>query len=129
MDELSVRANAVADELYREFRGCEPNTEVPEMSQRAPRPYERKGRTSPVILYVRSLGEEFRTAGEVAQLLGFSPSHIRKISDEVSRTTDTIVPSYKAKFGQHRIRVYTPEDIEILRDYLAQRFQLEKNDG
>lgn len=106
-------ADAVA-ELYREIRGLRPRDKqadtTSQMSKGRPSP-----RVSPVIRYVRSLGEDYLTSGEVAEQLGVSPSYIRKLED----VTNT--PSYSAPFGKFRIRIYTPEDVQALREEIHKR--------
>jgi hypothetical protein len=124
--DLTEKAKQAADELYRELKGCLPNNDPPREYKMNKPPYERKGRTSPVIEYVRSLGEDFLTGGEVASILDCSSSYIRKISNGKEGPH---VPSYKARFGKHTIRIYTPEDVELIREYIESRFKLEKNDG
>lgn len=77
----------------------------------------KKGRTSPVIQYVRSLGKDYRTTQEVADELGLSPNTIRKFAKD----PDLKAPSYVAPFGKTVVRLYTPEDLEELRRHLADR--------
>ena len=67
--------------------------------------------------YVHSLGEGFMTISEVAEKLGKHETTVRRVSDE-GRTQ---APSFTAPFGRWDIRVYTPEDLEALREYFQVR--------
>ncbi len=102
------------DDLYGEMKGVRENTTKPR--RRHPMDHERKGkkgRTSPVIDYVRSLGD-YRTTGEVAEAVGKSEQWVRK----AARLRPAQAPSYVAPFGQTHVNLYTDEDVEALQDYI-----------
>lgn len=104
----------VLDDLYGELRGVEENTT--ETKEKAPLDHERKGqkgRTSPVIDYVRSLGD-YRTTGEVAEELGKSDQWVRK----AARNRWTQAPSYVAPFGDTHINLFTDDDVAALKEYI-----------
>lgn len=113
------------DAEYRELRGVvRENDDPPRKQKRNPVERESKTRVSPVKKYVRSLGRNFKVVSEVAEELGVSSSFIRLISDE--KRVD--VPTYKAQYGKHEIRVYTPDDVEKIRQYLEGRYGLKENE-
>lgn len=67
--------------------------------------------------YVHSLGEGFMTISEVAEQLGRPESTVRRVSD----SGVTQAPSFVAPFGRWDIRVYTPDDLEALREHFGLR--------
>lgn len=72
-----------------------------------------KGRTPPVIAYVRNLGDYF-TSSEVAEQLDVSPGWVRK----AARERWTQAPSWVAPYGRNHVYLFTSEDVEALRSYL-----------
>jgi hypothetical protein len=105
---------AAFDELYHEVRGVEANRTT--RRRRRPLTHERKGRkgrTSPVIDYARSLGPYF-VASEVAEQIGMSAGWVRK----ASRNRWTQAPSYVAPYGDTHLFLYTKEDVKALKEYL-----------
>lgn len=104
----------VFDDLYGELKGVRENTTKP--SRRKKLDHKRKGkkgRTSPVVDYVRSLGD-FKVTSEVAEELGVSDGLVRKLAKK--RVTQA--PSKIAPFGETHVHLYTPGDIDALRAYL-----------
>lgn len=79
----------------------------------------KKGKQSPVISYVRSLGD-FKVASEVADELDVSVALIRKLA----RNRVTQAPSKVAPFGNSRVHLYTPEDVTALREYLEDQHKV-----
>lgn len=111
-DEEEIRA-AFADE-YRDLKGVKDNQTEPR--RRAKLDHKRKGkkgRTSPVIEYVRALGD-YKVASEVAEELGVSPAFVRKLA----KIRATQAPSKVAPFGDTHVFLYTEEDVEALRKYI-----------
>ena len=78
-------------------------------------------RVTPVHRFVQQLrdkdGVNYKTTAEVASELGVSNNWIRK----VQRARMFGVPSKITQFGQIRIYLYTPEDVDKVRRYLADR--------
>lgn len=111
---------AAVDEFYSDVRGIRPNRKPKRRKPVSQRHRGKKGRTSPVIEYVRSLGDEYLTTQEVADELGLSPNTIRKFAKD----PDLRAPSYVAPFGKTVVRLYTPDDMEELRAYLADRHRV-----
>lgn len=112
------------DDLYGELKGVEENTTKP--PRRKKLDHDRKGspgRTSPVVDYVRSLGEYF-TTGEVAEQLGKSEGWVRK----AARLRWTQAPSYVAPFGDTHVNLYTKDDVKALKRYLAENRKVYKRD-
>lgn len=122
-EDLRSEAKGVLDAIYREMMGCEFNTTEGEDEKVKESPNPPIQRVSPVLRYVRSLGEDLMTVGEVAEELDVSESYIRKISDK----RYTQAPSYLARFGKYKLRVYTQDDVEALRDYIEGNQGLEDN--
>jgi len=106
--------DAALNEIYGELKGVRPNK-----TKRKAKPkmdHERKGkkgRRSPVVDYVRSLGD-YRTASEVAEELECSVGLIRKLAN--NRVTQA--PSYVAPFGTTHVNLYTKSDVAALKEYL-----------
>lgn len=69
---------------------------------------------SPAQSIVDSLGMHALTANQVAKTLGVSIGKIRKLMDVESIEA----PSYEIPFGNSKIYIYTPEDVDELRAYL-----------
>lgn len=117
-------ADALTD-LYAEMKGVEENTTEPTRSK--PLDHERKGkkgRTSPVTDYVRSLGDYFTTS-EVAEAVGKSEQWVRK----AARKRWTQAPSFVAPFGQTHVNLYTQDDVDALKAYIdAQHTVYRKDD-
>lgn len=111
------------DELYGELRGVKPNTTEP--WRRSPLDHERKGkeRTSPVIDYVRSLGD-YMSTGEVAKELGMSDEWVRK----AARNRWTQAPSYVAPFGDTHINLFTDDDVRALKEYIDTHHRVYERD-
>lgn len=106
------------DEIYGELRGVSPNQKRRPRRRKVTQAHRgKKGRVSPVVEYVRSLGSEYMTTQEVADDLGLSPNTIRKFAKD----PDLKAPSYVAPFGKTVVRLYTPEDMAELRRFLAKR--------
>jgi hypothetical protein len=86
-------------------------------------------RDTPVHRFVdeinRSTGINYRTTAEVAETLGVSTQWIRK----VQRLHLLGVPSRAVQFGRMQIYLYTPEDVEKIRTYLADRQEVYANPG
>lgn len=120
-DDDEVRS--VLDDLYGEMQGVRINTT--KKQRRKKLDHERKGPTdrSPVIDYIRSLGD-YRSTGEVAEILGRSSAWVRKAA--AKRWTQA--PSYVASFGNTHVFLYTEEDIQALRDYIKQNQAVYKRD-
>lgn len=108
----------VANEIYGEQRGVRPNRKPKKRRRKVTqRRHGPKGRTSPVIEYVRSLGDDYKTTQEVADELGLAPNTVRKFAKDA----DLKGPSYVAPFGRTVVRLYTEADVQELRNYLGQR--------
>lgn len=116
--------SAALDEIYGEMVGVRPNTR--KRARRRKLDHERKGkkgRTSPVVDYVRSLGD-YLTTSEVAEQLDMSPQWVRKAAEK--RWTQA--PSFVAPFGNTHVNLYTHEDVEALRQYLKDNRTVYKRD-
>lgn len=74
------------------------------------------GRQSPVVDYVRSLGD-YKITSEVATELGISDGLVRRLAKK--RVTQA--PSKVAPFGDTHVALYTPDDVEALRTYLENK--------
>jgi hypothetical protein len=114
-DPLEEEVRRALDDVYGELKGVRVNTR--RRHRRKKLEHERKGakgRRSPVIDYVRSLGD-YLTTHEVAAELGMSTQWVRKAAEK--RWTQA--PSYVAPFGETHVNLYTKEDVQALRDYLA----------
>lgn len=112
------------DDLYGELRGVRLNTQKPQ--RRRALDHERKGkkgRTSPVTDYVRSLGD-YRTSAEVAEEIGRSVQWVRKAAEK--RLTQA--PSYVAPFGTTHVNLYTKEDVDALKQYIRENQMVYKRD-
>lgn len=110
---------AFAD-LYRDVKGVKDNET--KRRRRKKLDHERKGkkgRTSPVIDYVRSLGD-YKVVSEVAKELGVSDALIRKLT----KNRVTQAPSKVAPFGETHVHLFTDEDVEALRDYLDEKHRV-----
>jgi hypothetical protein len=70
---------------------------------------------SPAKSFVAALGVDGKTMNEVAKELGISRTYMLKLLEVESLKA----PSLVAPFGSRKIYVYTPEDREELREYLA----------
>jgi hypothetical protein len=88
-------------------------------AQDAPR--EQVEHDTPVHRFVAQLiaktGIPYRTTAEVAETLGVSTQWVRK----VQRQSVLDVPSMATQLGQIYIYLYTPEDVDKIRRYLAER--------
>lgn len=116
--------NRALDDLYGELRGVRLNTTKP--TRRKTVAHERKGkkgRTSPVSDYVRSLGD-YKTTSEVAEEVGQSEAWVRKAA--AKRWTQA--PSKVAPFGQTHVYLYTKEDIAALKKFLKDNRQVYDRD-
>lgn len=117
-------------ELTRQTKGVRPMVKgpVPDPFQvpfKSPEDTGIKGRAvpqikntkklSPAKAFVAALGVDGKTMNEVAAELGVSRTYMIKLL-EVSALK---APSLVAPFGTRKIYVYTPEDREELRDYIA----------
>jgi hypothetical protein len=72
---------------------------------------------APATAYVRSLGMDAVVASEVAALLGVSTNLVRKwVKDPAVKA-----PTYEVPYGKNKIYLFTPEDVEELRDHLARQ--------
>lgn len=113
----------VFDDLYGELKGVRVNTT--KRKGRAKLDHERKGTPgrSPVIDYIRSLGD-YRSTGEVASILGKSEAWVRKAA--AKRWTQA--PSYVAPFGDTHVNLYTEEDVEALKAYIEENHKIYKRD-
>ena len=70
---------------------------------------------SPAMAYVRSLGTNAKVASEVAEELGVSTNLVRKwVKDP-----EINAPTYEVPYGKNRIYLFTPEDVDELREHLA----------
>jgi hypothetical protein len=76
-----------------------------------------EGRVAPSKAFVRSLGMDALVASEVAEELNVSPIHIRRLIDH----PDLDAPSYVVPYGKNHIYLYTPEDVEELRKFIAKQ--------
>jgi len=105
--------DAALTDVWEDVRGVRPNTAKP--PRRKKLDHKRKGKPgrSPVIDYVRSLGD-YRATSEVAEELGISVGLVRKLAKK--RVTQA--PSKVAPFGDTHVHLYTPDDVEALRTYL-----------
>lgn len=119
-DPSDAEVRAATEEFFRDVRGIRPHVKPKRRKPVSQRHRGKKGRTSPVIEYVRSLGDEYFTTQEVADELGLSPNTIRKFAKD----PDLKAPSYVAPFGKTVVRLYTPEDLEELRGHLAHRHKV-----
>ena len=112
------------DEIYGEIKGVRPNTQERVMSKKLDHERKgKKGRTSPVVDYVRSLGDYY-TASEVAEQVDMSVQWVRK----AAKKRWTQAPSYVAPFGDTHVNLYTPEDVEALKEYIAVNHKVYKRD-
>lgn len=117
-------------ELTRQTKGVKPMVKgnVPDPFQvpfQAPEDTGIKGRAipkikntkqlSPAKAFVAALGVDGKTMNEVATELGISRTYMLKLLEVESLKA----PSLVAPFGTRKIYVYTPEDREELREYLA----------
>ena len=112
------------DDLYGELKGVESNPTKP--YRRRPLNHPRKGskdRSSPVVDYVRSLGD-YMTTKEVAEELGVSEGWVRKAASK--RWTQA--PSYRAPFGHTHVNLYTKKDVAALREYIDSHRVVYKRD-
>jgi transcriptional regulator with XRE-family HTH domain len=82
---------------------------------------EGDGRGNPVHRFVAQLREKdginYLTTAEVAKTLGVSTNWVRKIQ----RQKMFGVPSLATQLGQITVYLYTPEDVDKVRRYLADR--------
>jgi hypothetical protein len=106
--------NAALDDIYGEARGVRLNTTKPRKKTMSKHQRKgKKGRTSPVVDYVRSLGD-YKVTSEVAEELGVSDGLVRKLAKK--RVTQA--PSKVAPFGDTHVHLYTKADVAALRKYL-----------
>lgn len=83
-------------------------------------------RLSPAKAFVAALGVDGKTMNEVAAELGISRTYMLKLLHEPALKA----PSLVAKFGTRKIYVYTPDDRQELRDYIArERTPIPRNPG
>lgn len=126
---------ALADylaELMRQTKGVRPMTKgaVPDPFKVEFHPPEDTGikgkavpklkdtkKVSPARAFVRALGMDAKSMNETADELGISRMQLRKLLD----VPELNAPSYVAPFGERKIYIYTPEDREELRAYLARQ--------
>lgn len=121
IDPSDRELKAAVDAIYGDLRGVRPNKKPRQRRKKVTQERRgKKGRTSPVIEYVRSLGKDYKTTQEVADLLGLSPNTIRKFAKD----PDLKAPSYVAPFGKTVVRLYTPDDVQELQDHLAKRHRV-----
>lgn len=112
------------DEIYGEFKGVRPNTRERVRSKKLDHERKgKKGRTSPVVDYVRSLGDYLVTS-EVAEQVGMSEQWVRKAAEK--RWTQA--PSYVAPFGDTHVNLYTKEDVKALKHFLKTQRKVYKRD-
>lgn len=117
-------AKEALDEIYGEMKGVRPNPTRP--ARRKKMDHDRKGkpgRSSPVVDYVRSLGD-YQTTKEVADALGVSEAWVRKAASK--RWTQA--PSYRAPFGHTHVNLYTKDDVKALRAYIDENRKVYKRD-
>lgn len=80
----------------------------------------------PATRFVRSLDGEYFMLREAASALELSPSTLRKyIQDQI----EGLQPSKSVMFGRVRIYLYTKDDIERMRDVVAERRQVKTYDS
>jgi hypothetical protein len=72
---------------------------------------------SPVIAYVRSLGMDALVASQVAVEVGCSVEMVRKLQ----KNPDLKAPSFEVPYGRNKIYLYTPEDVEEIRQHLLEQ--------
>jgi transcriptional regulator with XRE-family HTH domain len=116
---------AVPDEPPKKKRG-RPRKEP---SKKTVVPARKVDGDTPVGRFVAKLrekdGVEYKTTAEVAAELGVSAQWIRK----VQRGTVLPVPSKITMLGQIKVYIYTPEDVSLIRRYLAEQQQVYANPG
>jgi hypothetical protein len=97
--------------------------------KRTVRPKAKPVHDTPVHRFVAELkastGVDYKTTVEVAETLGVSTQWVRKIQQQHLLN----VPSKTAWFGRRTVYLYTPQDVSVLRDYLARRQQIFDNTG
>lgn len=81
---------------------------------------------TPAVAYVKSINPDYCTISEAAESLDVSVSTLRNWMRDPHHPTEA--PSLKAQFGRMTIYVYTPEDIDALRDWMASRRGVTKRD-
>jgi hypothetical protein len=69
---------------------------------------------APAIAYVRSLGMNALVASQVADEVGCSVQLVRKLQKDDSFKA----PSFQVPYGKNKIFLYTPEDVEEIRQYV-----------
>ena len=112
------------DELYGELKGVRVNTTTPPKRKKMTHDRKgKKGRTSPVTDYVRSLGD-YKTTSEVAEEIGQSEAWVRKAAS----LRWTQAPSKVAPFGNTHVYLYTKEDIAALKKFLKDNRQVYDRD-
>lgn len=81
-------------------------------------------RTDPIGKYVTSLNGDFYMIREVAQLLGVHPNTIRELDKRKELVARGLGHEFEAYLGRVTVYLYTPETIERLRVYFAERQQV-----
>lgn len=82
--------------------------------------------TNPATRFVRSLDGEYLMLKEASEALGLSSSTLRKYIQE---RIEGLQPSKVVMFGKVPIYLYTKEDIESMRDVVADRRQVKTYDS
>lgn len=72
---------------------------------------------APAIAYVRSLGMNALVASQVADEIGCSVQLVRKLQKDKR----VKAPSFEVPYGRNKIYLYTPEDVEELRQHLTKQ--------
>jgi hypothetical protein len=71
----------------------------------------------PIVRYVRSLRGDYFLAREVADQLGCSVSTISYLAK--THADQGLGPSHQVRYGSTLLRLYTPERVERIREYIV----------
>lgn len=78
-------------------------------------------KVGPAQAFLDSLGIGAKSLSQVARLLRVSPNTLRKLM----AVEELNAPSFIADWGERTIYVYTPEDVQEIRSYLAKQRSVE----
>lgn len=85
-----------------------------------------KRQDTPAVSYVKSIDPDYCTIGEVAEILDVSTATLRNWMKDPDHPT--AAPSLQGHLGKMKIYIYTPEDVQALRDWRAARSGVTKRE-
>lgn len=85
-----------------------------------------KREDTPAVSYVKAINPDYATIGEVAEILDVSTATLRNWMKDPDHPTQA--PSLQGQLGKMKIYIYTPEDVQALKDWRSARNTVRKRE-